>query len=117
MHDITNAAPTAVIPTSAPRFGMRFPKRRIVTKDRTMSNGITQAWEMSHGAAISAFSVVVSTASLYIVMKSALQLLGLIKVRAAEITEQEENDRETYANLGSSNRDHEENKDLPARIF
>lgn len=55
-----------------------------------MSKGITQAWEMSHGEAISvfsAYSVDVCNASLYIVIKSALQLLGLIKVRAAEITE------------------------------
>lgn len=55
-----------------------------------MSNGITQAWEMSQGEAISvfsAYSVDVCNASLYIVIKSALQLLGLIKVRAAEIAE------------------------------
>lgn len=90
MHDITNAAPTAVIPTSAPLLGMRFPKRRIITKESTISKGITQAWEMSQGEAISvfsAYSVDVCNASLYIVIKSALQLLGLIKVRAAEITE------------------------------
>ena len=43
MHDITNDAPTAAMPISAPCFGMRLPKKMMRTNAIAGTVGMSQA--------------------------------------------------------------------------
>ncbi len=43
-RDITKAAPTATIPYTLPRPGVRLPKKRVRTAETTGSSGMTHAY-------------------------------------------------------------------------
>ena len=84
-------------PISAPFFGSRLPKNMITKNETAGIAGMSQALS-SIGA-------------------SALQLVDIVEVGAAEVAVDQEHDRQTDTDLGGGDRDHEQREHLPGDVW
>src|SRR5262249_28513167 len=96
MQASTNDAPTEVTASSAPLRGSRFPKKRTATNPSAGRSGMSQA--------------------LRSICLSALQLVDAVEIRTAQVSVDEQHDRQAHAHLGGGDRDHEEGEHLAGDV-
>src|SRR5690242_19404948 len=88
-HDKTNEAVSAAIPTSDPWRGMRLPNNRITTNDTAGISGMSHAQSRKN-------------------TPLALQHFEVVEVGGVQVAVDQQHDRETNANFGGRDRQHEQ---------
>src|ERR1700682_4329057 len=91
----TNETPTAAIPTSAPFFGKRFPKSRMMTNDAVGRAGMIHAFRRNQ-----------------VTSRSALHEVDVVEVDGPAVAVDEQHDRQADTDLGGGDGNDEEGEDL-----